>query len=184
MPKLYEIASDLQQVEEILADLVDSEVEEREELEQTLKDTLESLEMAFEDKIENVYKLMKSFEGEAKMYKDEKDRLAKLEQASRNKAERLKQYIIDSMTLAGIDYKNKRKVETSIGKLGFQKNPPTVEILDEELIPYEYISRIERHYDKRALTKLAKEQVGDVEEVELEKLGIKYVNNRFHLRVR
>lgn len=61
------------------------------------------------------------------------ERLQKIKKANTEKMNRFKDYVKDNMQALGIE-----KIETPIGTLRVQKNPISVEIIDEQLIPDEY----------------------------------------------
>lgn len=123
--KLYELSESYQKVLEL--------IEAGEELE----DTLESIVDAFEDKVENIAKVMKSVEGEADIIREEEKRLAERRRALEAQASRLKTYVEDNMKSSGID-----KVKGRFFSLSLQKNPPSVEIINESLIPTDYIKTV------------------------------------------
>lgn len=182
--KLYEITEKLQVLEAML-----EEAEEDVSLE-AIQDTLEAVEMELEEKVENILKLAKSFEVTSEAYKTERQRLQKLEQSAAKKAEQLKTYITVTLTQAGFDHKNKRKLQTSLGKVGFQKNPPTIEITDfnkvKELFPESFKGLSEDNFLKKPILDFLKKD-GDAQEhdeLDIPTHGVKWVNNRYHMRVR
>lgn len=120
MPVLYKLSESYSQVIEMADQLDDG----------TLKDTLDSIEEAFDDKAENIAKSIKEIEGQADMIKAEKDRLAKREQAMRNNAKSMKVYLQEQMDVIG-----KRKVQGELLTVAIQKNAPSVKIESEQYIP-------------------------------------------------
>lgn len=64
MAVLYKLADSYNQVVDMADELDDG----------TLKDTLDSIEETFDDKVENIAKSIKEIEGQADMVKAEKDR--------------------------------------------------------------------------------------------------------------
>lgn len=187
MQKLYELTESMMRIQEMMEDDLPEDDEEAEAQKQALQDTFEAIEMDYEQKIENCLKYMRSEEALANMYKEEETRIQKMRQAAENRAARIKEMMTGSLEAAGYDYKNKKKIQTSVGKVGFQKNPATIELVDEKKIPFNYISKIEKSFDKRALLADLKEQLEnpkEVEEQDFEDIGVKYVNNKYHLRVR
>ena len=61
-------------------------------------------------------------------------RLQELKKKKQNNITRLKEYTKECMELRGV-----KKLETSLGNISIRKNPQGVNILDENLIPLEYI---------------------------------------------
>lgn len=86
-----------------------------------------------EDKLENIAKLIRNLEAEAKAYEDEEKRLKAQKQATKNRIESLKRYVKGSLETIGKD-----KVEAGIFKWSLQNGPGRVEITDETKIPEEY----------------------------------------------
>lgn len=86
-----------------------------------------------EDKLENIAKLIRNLEAEAKAYEDEEKRLKAQKQAAKNRIESLKRYVKGSLETIGKD-----KVEAGIFKWSLQNGPGRVEITDETKIPEEY----------------------------------------------
>lgn len=182
MSKLYEIAQNIIQLEELLESM-----EEGDDTFDSVKEYLDGLEIDLSHKVENIVKYIKNLEAQSEMYKVEKQRLMKLESSSKKKVEGLKEYLSEMLQSLGYDHKNKRKVETSIGSVSFAKIPPTIEIIDLNKVPTEWDKQKEREIRKADLLKYAKEIAGDFkdkDEVVLNDLGIKIVNNKNTLRIK
>lgn len=90
-----------------------------------------------EDKLENIAKLIRNLEAEAKAYEDEEKRLKAQKQAAKNRIESLKRYVKGSLETIGKD-----KVEAGIFKWSLQNGPGRVEITDETKIPDEYFVKV------------------------------------------
>jgi hypothetical protein len=153
--KLYELNAQYQQ----LIDLISNSDEERPEF----TDTLESIEDAIEDKLENTAKVIRAIEAEANAIKVEEDRLKKRRQALEGNADRLKDYIFQTMQLTGRD-----KVKGAHVNLRLQYNPPSVQLLDEALIPARYLVEQPSTVDKKTLLQDLKNGVA-VEGAELQR---------------
>lgn len=116
--KLYEIKDeyltvlDMAQDEEIDADAI--------------RDTLESIQGEFDEKVDNIACIIKSLTAETEAIKAEQDKLAARAKAKKAKADRLKDYIYDQMSCIG-----KRKVDTARNKITINKAPPSVKIDNE-----------------------------------------------------
>lgn len=165
-----------------------------------LKDTIEATEESIGEEIEAMIAIMREHEAEAEKFKREKDYFAAKESENKRKAETVKKFIADTMKMVGFDHKNKKKLETKFGKVGFQKNNPRLEVLDKSKIPMQYEIIPEPQYDLKQLladykdrVKLetevevkgkVKKVVEDIDVVELPDLGIKIINNESHFRIR
>ena len=133
--KLYELTSGYQQVLEI-AEQLDAE---------TLKDTLDSIEGAIEDKVENTAFVIRSLESNVKIIDEEIKRLQAMKSAQQNNANSLKTYIQESMEMVGLD-----KVVGNLIKVTVQNNPPSVRLTDD-FKDSRYLVEVEPKVDKRAI---------------------------------
>ena len=124
MKSLYELNNDYKLVLEMADDLD----------QQTLLDTLDSIMESIEDKAENTAKLIRSWEAEANIIKEEEKRLAERRKAIENRTQSLKMYLQIQMEVAGIDSIKRPLISVSI-----RNNPPKVRIIDESTIPAEYM---------------------------------------------
>ena len=111
--KLYEIKQDFLRLAEMDLD------------EQTMQDTLESLQFELEEKADNIACLIKQVEAEAEAIKTEAKNLTDRAKAKETKVERLTQYLLDTLKAVGTD-----KIETTRNILQVKKNPVSV-VLDE-----------------------------------------------------
>lgn len=136
MNSLYELTDKFKQVEEML---------DEDEFNPVIIDTLESLDLAIEEKADGYARIIKSQEAYSKDLAEEMKRMQQRKQAIDNSIIRLKQSLQDSMQKTG-----KTKFKTSLFSFGIQNNASKVEITDESLIPEEFI-KIERKPDKKAI---------------------------------
>ena len=134
--KLYELAQNYAQLLEM--------VEEMES--DALVDTLESLQEAIEDKAENIAKLIKNLEADAKIIKEEEKRLAERRQSIEKKIERLKQYLQEQLEVAGL-----QKVKRPTITVSIQNNPPSVDVIDETAIPIDFLIPQAPKVDKKSI---------------------------------
>jgi replicative superfamily II helicase len=134
--KLYELAQNYAQLME-MAEEMESDA---------LVDTLESLQDAIEDKVENIAKLIKNLEADAKIIKEEEQRLADRRRSIESKVARLKEYLQEQLEVAGL-----QKVKRATITVAIQNNPPSVEIADEKLIPSEFMIPQNPKIDKQAI---------------------------------
>lgn len=128
---------------------------------EVMKDTLDSINDAIENKAENIAKLVRNLESDVSAYKEEEDRLKTKRQATENKVKWLKTYLEDNMKLTG-----KTKFKSGMFNFSIQKNPASVNILDERIIPEEFLIPQLPKIDKTALKDVLKTGV-EVPGVEL-----------------
>ena len=132
MPKtLFDISQDFLNVLQMLedADEVSKEI---------LASALEQVEMELGSKMENIVKLRKHFEAEAEKFKAVKDEFQAKERAMRNHANRLKEYMEETLLSLGYDADSKKKVDAGLWTIAMQKSAPALKVEDESLIPDEY----------------------------------------------
>lgn len=134
--KLYELTENYAKLLE-MAEEMDTDA---------IVDTLEALQEAIEDKAENIAKLIRNLEADVKAIRDEEKRLAERRQAIESKVERLKSYLQEQLEIAGID-----KVKRPTITVAIQKNPPSVDIIDEALIPADFFVPQPAKLDKKAI---------------------------------
>lgn len=121
---------------------------------EVMKDTLDSIEDAIENKAENIAKLVRNLESDVSAYKEEEDRLKTKRQATENKVKWLKTYLEDNMKLTG-----KTKFKSGMFNFSIQKNPASVNITDERIIPEEFLIPQLPKIDKTALKNILKNGV-------------------------
>lgn len=119
---------------------------ENEEMdEETLKDTLDSINESIELKVENTAYVIKTLEANAKAYKDEMDRMAKSKKTIDNNIKNMKLYIQQAMEQTGID-----RVEGKLIKVTIQNNNQSVRVDNEEALKEYFIEQAPK-LDKKAL---------------------------------
>lgn len=89
-------------------------------------DTLDGIEEAFEDKAVNIAVIVKSLRSEAEQLKAEKLRLAKRQSQKEKAAERLEQYLLNSMQAIG-----REKIDKPQAVIRVKKNPEST-VVDNE----------------------------------------------------
>ena len=141
MSSLYDLTQDFKQVQSLIDDGGED-----------LRDTLEALNLAIEDKLENIGKVIRNLDGEIEMLKNEETRLADKRKALEANKNRLKMYVEEQLAITGKD-----KVKTGIFTFAMQNNAPSVKVTDEKLIPKRYFLPVEPKLDKKALKESLKE---------------------------
>ena len=111
-----------------LQKLQDMEIDE-----QTFADTLEGLSGELELKATNVAMFVRNLEASAEAIKAAEKQMAERRKALEAKADRIRQYLLDNMNRTGIT-----KIDCPYFVLSVRKNPPAVEVLNQDMIPDEY----------------------------------------------
>lgn len=109
MGKLYEIAESYKMVEEMLYD--------GEQDEQLINDTLESIFGEFEDKADNIAKMISNMKADAEAMKGEQERLYVRRKSVEKRLASLKEYLMINMRYVG-----KEKFKTALFSFSIQKN--------------------------------------------------------------
>lgn len=158
--KLYQLVNDYKRVQDLADDLD----------QQTLLDTLDAIQESIEDKAENTAKLIRSWEAEANAIKEEEKRLVDRRKVVENRISSLKLYLQIQMEIAGID-----KVKRPTLTVSIRSNPPSVNVLDESVIPPNYMIPQPSKISKADIAKALKsgEFVPGVELVQTKGLSIK-----------
>ncbi|WP_019132676.1 siphovirus Gp157 family protein [Peptoniphilus obesi] len=155
--KLYEIT-------EVYNNVIDLDLDEEE-----LKKYLDLVNDEFEDKAENIAKILQSLKAEFEAYKNEAERLNTQAKSIENKIKSLKDYLEVSMIRA-----DKRKFKTNLFNFNIQKNPPSLNVISKEDIPEEFfeIKRILKNEKLKKAIKEGQEIVG-AELIQTESLRIR-----------
>lgn len=117
--RLYDLTNNYRQVLDLI-----------EEGDERFLNTLESIDEAIEDKVENYGKVIKSVEAGIEGLKGEVKRLTERIRFMENSVKRMKQNVQESMIQTG-----KKKIKGQLFTFAIQKNPPSVEVLDEKHVP-------------------------------------------------
>lgn len=123
---LYEIALEHRADLDKLADLdLDEE---------TLSNTLDSMGGELQVKAQSVACFIRNLEATANQIKEAEVQMAARRKAMENRATRVKDYLLASMMVAGVD-----KIECPLFRLSVKNNPPAVEVYQPELIPAQFM---------------------------------------------
>lgn len=146
MASLYELTSDLRELQDI--DFTEAEETQIEQIKDIIKAQIDT-------KGTGIIAVIRNEESDIEALKAEIKRLQDLKKAKENKIENLKKYTKECLEDANI-----KKVSTSLGNMTVRKNPPAVDVLDENLIPSEYKREVvEVKVDKKAILADLKEGV-------------------------
>lgn len=149
---LYELTGIFNQV----ADMIDGE-----EINPAIIDTLESLEMAIEEKADGYAKVMKNTEVTSNGIAEEIKRLQARKKALDNNVKNMKISLQNTMETIG-----KTKFKTVLFSFNIQKNQESVNFTDESLIPDKY-QKVAITYDKSAIKSDIKENGLEIPGVEI-----------------
>lgn len=120
---------------------------------EALKTMLDGIDGAFDEKVESIAKLMKSKEAERDAVDAEKKRLSERSARISKEIDWLKDYIQNQMFVTG-----KTKVKSLLFNISLAKNPPSLKVWDETVIPENYYNVKEtRLLDKRGIIDLLKQ---------------------------
>lgn len=138
MAKLYELTEQYSN----LMELLDNPEVPQEMLEESLNKINDQLDV----KLENIAKVIKSIEVDAKGIRGEEKRLADRRRSLENRMDNLKEYVEGAMKATGA-----KKVNGKVFTLNIQKNALSVEITDEKVIPEECFETEKKLVKKKVL---------------------------------
>lgn len=124
---LYEIASEYRDAANKLAEL---ELDE-----QTLADTLESIDGDLTMKSQNVAFVIRNIEAAAEQINVASEAMKARAEALQKRAERVREYLLQNMLMAGV-----QKIECPYFRLAVRENPPKVIVDNEQQIPAAYLT--------------------------------------------
>jgi hypothetical protein len=127
---LYLIAQDYRAAADKLADL---DLDD-----QTITDTLDGMSGELEVKAQNVAFFCRNLEASAAAIKEAEAQMAARRKAVENRAARVKDYLLASMMVAGV-----QKIECPHFRLAVRENPAAVEVYEPGLIPAEFMRQPE-----------------------------------------
>ena len=146
--KLYEITGEIL---ELLMMAEDLELDQK-----MIRDTMEGLDFEFEEKAEAYAKVVKTLEMDIAGLDEEIQRMTKRKATIKNNIDRLKRSLEGAMIATG-----KRKFKRPLFGFGIQKNPPSLNVLDETKIPEEFWIEQQPKLDKKAALAYVKENKVD-----------------------
>lgn len=133
MTTLYELTDSYKQLIELAEDNDSA----------AIRDTLDSIDEAFEDKAENTAKVIRDLETQSEAKKTEAKKLKERATTLDNQAKQLKKYLIDQLELT-----NRTKIQGELFTVSVQNNPASVHVEDETKIPRDYFTEQEPKLDK------------------------------------
>ena len=166
MTRLYELTEQYRVIENMLEDEYITKDE--------IKTSLQAIEDEFGDKVSTLGKFVLELKSTTEAIKTEEDRLLKRRQAISSNIEWLKNYILVEMLSINI-----LKVKRDVVTVSVQNSLPSVELLDFEQVPEDYVRIIPevREPDKKVITEHFKQTGEIVSEVNM-------ITDRKHVVVR
>lgn len=165
MDKLYELTGDLKVVEDKIR-------EGGGELTDELEEALNASTLAVRDKATGIAFILRNLAADVDVCDKEIKRLQGRKRARENASRGLNGYAMGCMVNAGV-----MKIETPLGNLNVQKNPPSVEVVDKGKVPGEYmIIKQEEVIDKER----AKKDLKAGKEI----AGLRLITDKTYLRIR
>ena len=162
---LYDISSELYELLEngFSSDFLDEETGEIDE--KKVAERIDALNIAFDEKIDDIASYIKDLSRLADGIKAEKNALAERQKRLEKRIEKLEEYSTACMRLNG-----KKKVVSVRNEVSFTESHP-LNVLDEECVPRKFFREItESKIDKNAI----KEAIKAGEEVPGVEIGTKY----------
>lgn len=138
--KLYELSTQYKQ----LVDMLEQAQDNIETLE-AIHDTLDAITDNIEIKADNIAKVMQQLKAEKEMIDAESKRLADRAAKLQKQHDQLKAYLFENMSVIGAD-----KIKTALFSFTIRNNHPSVNVIDESLIPQEFI-KITPSIDKKSI---------------------------------
>lgn len=162
MASLFDYVGDYK----MLQDLIDDETVTYEQVEEALK----VIEGNIQDKFENISWLIKEYQAKSEMFKKEEERLRTRRKTFDNKVDGLKKYLLDSLEELNI-----KKVDAGSFTVRKQKNPPSISVYNEDVVPEEYLIPQPNKVDSTKIKEdLKKGIVVD---------GVGYAPDSYHIRI-
>ena len=134
-------------------------------------DTIEGLDGEIEDKADGYAKVITQLNADATAIKAEEDRLYRRRTTIENRIKNMKSRLQGMMEITG-----KKKIKTELFSFGIQKNPASVVIDDEKMIPGEFLIPQAPKIDKTAIKDALKAGV--------DMAGIAHLEQTQSLRIR
>lgn len=148
---LYDIDKRINDTIEFCCDLETGEILDDE----TLKNTLDELELSKEEKLTNIAKYIKNLTADAKALQEEKLKFARRQRIAENKIKNLKKYIDDFIrNTQGEDFNNFKFKDVN-NTISYRKSQ-SVEIDDIDKINEEFLKVEKTVRDKKELAKALK----------------------------
>ncbi|MEX0417829.1 siphovirus Gp157 family protein [Bacillus sp. C30] len=141
--KLYDLTNNYRELQMMIEDGVDPSA---------LEDTLQAIEESIQDKAQNIALLIKNLEADTEAIKLEEKRLSDRRRVIENNCKNLRDYLYQQMTLLEV-----KRIKGTIVTVGIQKNPASLDIAEDAVVPPEYMVPQPAKIDKKSLLAAVKE---------------------------
>lgn len=171
---LYDLKDNLINIEEQLDELLNEETlteEEKVENANKLLAFREKIKGLIVEKNEGLIQVIKNKEAVVNTLKAEEDRLKKRRQSQEKSITKLKEYMLSIMEELHQD-----KVETTLATISRRKNPISIEIVNEALVPLDYLNTT-TVVDKKKILEYYK-KTGE------ETAGIKIIDDKYSIMIK
>ena len=164
--KLYELSDDYR--------MLQTELDNEETEQGDITAILSQVKEQFDEKVENIGKLILSLKADAEAVKLEEQRLAKRRKALEEKSDWLKGYLQDELTNTGVE-----KVKGVLLTVSLRKNPPSINVVNAIQIPENYWRTIPevREPDKKAILEQFR-ATGEIVD------GVEIITGKKHLEIK
>lgn len=147
---LYDLTEQEKEIKAALQEL--EELEDKEAVER-LVSINDLINAEIVEKAEGIIYIARDIESDISTIDDEIKRLQALKKRKQNAYDRLK-----NMVKSCLEKMGRKKIETPFGNLTIRKNPDSIKIIDESLIPEEYIkTEVVKKVDKKKIKEWLKE---------------------------
>lgn len=145
MATLYEITDNFKLIQSLIEEGADEDV---------FAEALANNQMDLAEKLEGYAMVIKNIESDVEGYKKEEKRLADRRKTMENKIKRMKENMQYSMVSTG-----QRKIQGEKFSFTVQKNPPSLKVVDDKLIPKKFITvTTTEKIDNKAIMELLKNE--------------------------
>lgn len=137
MATLYELEDSLKLIQSMIEEGADESI---------FDEALENIKLDLADKLEGYAMVIKNIESDVEGYKAEEKRLSTRRKSMENKIKRMKEDMKKAMITA-----NEEKINGERFSFTVKKNPPSLNLVDESIIPKEFLIQVEPEIDNAAI---------------------------------
>lgn len=137
MATLYELEDNLKLIQSMIEEGADESI---------FDEALENIKLDLADKLEGYAMVIKNIESDVEGYKAEEKRLSTRRKSMESKIKRMKENMKQAMITA-----NEEKINGERFSFTVKKNPPSLNLVDESIIPKEFLIQVEPKIDNAAI---------------------------------